>query len=211
MPTFVKLFHTTANYGKIIPAPLRSDDPDVAVPVLWTMVVPQASRSAQRAKGNGAKKKSSGPCCKHHLRIVSLPQAQFVDWSGEDSESEWSLYYVCERPGDNSQHTFFKYVLFCTSDGNSPLKTCKDWKKYTEALQGVKPRELFSRLGQIWDEWDFGSGESGKTNHFHIGILGATAFSQYTDENEADWRQLRPHVPPVHRQSDEEARQSVGV
>lgn len=204
MPTFVKLFHTVANYGKVIPVPTRSNDADVNVPALWTMIVPGNKSQGKGAKGKGVKGKPSEPCCKHHIRTVSLPQAQFVDWAGEESESEWSLFFVCERPGDDSRHTFFKYVLFCTSDGKSPLKTCKDWKKYQEAFSGVKPRELFSRLGQLWDEWGFGSGRSGGTNHFHIGILGATAFSQYADENEAEWRQLRPDLPRVHCQSDEE-------
>lgn len=204
MTTFVKLFHTTANYGKVIPAPMRSNDPDIGVPAMWVMVVPQAKRSARKGRGNGGKGGSCEPCCKHHLRIVSLPQAQFVDWAGEENESEWSLFFVNEQPGDNNQHTFFKYVLFCTSDGDSLLKTCRSWRSYQEAFSDVKPRELFRRLGQMWDEWGFGSGNSDETNHFHVGILGATAFSQYTDENEAEWLDLRPDLPRVHRQNDQE-------
>lgn len=203
MPTFVKLYHTTANYGKVIPVPTRSNDADVGVPALWTMVVPEVNGPARRAAGKGAKGKPSEPCCKHHLRTVSMPQAQFVDWAGEESESEWSLFFVCERPGDDSQHAFFKYVLFCTSDGSSPLEACKGWKKYQEAFSGVRPRELFRRLGQVWDEWGFGGGSSGGASHFHVGILRATAFSQYADENEAKWRHLRPDLPRVHRQSDD--------
>lgn len=207
MATFVKVFHTCSNYGKVIPVLTRSNDADINVPALWAMVVP-GDKSSKQAKGKGTRGKGSKekvcePCCKHHLRVVSLPQAQFVDWAGEERESEWSLFFVCERPGDDSGHTFFKYVLFCTSDGKSPLKTCKNWKKYQEAFSGVKPRELFSRLGQLWDEWDFASGGPGKTSHFHIGILGATPFSQYTDENEAKWQHLRPDLPSVHRRSDE--------
>lgn len=206
MPTFINLFHTTANYGKVIPAPTRSNDPDLQVPALWVMVVPQAHRPERKGKGKrkGATGNSSEPCCKHHPRIVSLQQAQFADWAGEESESEWSLFYVCERPGEISGHTFFKYVLFCTSEGSSPLRACKGWKKYQEEFSGVRPQELFKHLGQMWDDWGFGKGNSGETNHFHIGILGATAFGQYTDENKADWEHLRPDVPSVHRQNDEE-------
>ncbi|CAK0906093.1 unnamed protein product [Prorocentrum cordatum] len=102
MPTFVKLFHTTANYGKVIPVPTRSNDPDIGVPALWAMVVPHGDRSMRKGKGKGTKASLSEPCCKHHLRTVSLPQAQFIDWAGEDRESEWSLFFVGERPGDNS-------------------------------------------------------------------------------------------------------------
>eukprot|EP00928_Gymnodinium_smaydae_P088365 TRINITY_DN72467_c0_g1_i1.p1 TRINITY_DN72467_c0_g1~~TRINITY_DN72467_c0_g1_i1.p1 ORF type:complete len:449 (+),score=72.47 TRINITY_DN72467_c0_g1_i1:80-1348(+) len=202
MPTFVKLFHSTASYGRVIPVPTRSNDHDVGVPALWTAVVPRDGMKTWTGKGSGTKAGSNDPCCKHHPRVVSLPQAQFVDWAGEDGESEWSLFFVNEQPGDNKRHTFFKYVLFCSSDGSSLLKTCKNWKRYEEVFSGVKPRELFRQLGQLWDQWGFGITKSGDTNHFHIGILGATAFSQYKDENETAWRHLRPDVPKVHAKEE---------
>lgn len=193
------MFHTTANYGRVIPAPARSNDPDIGIPALSVMVVPKVSGSRRKGafgrKSEQLQAKSTEPCCKHHPRIVSIPQALFVDWAGEESESEWSLFFVCEHAVNDPPQKAFKYILFCTSDPNSPLQMCKGWKKYKEAFSGAKPRDLFHHLGQMWDQWSFN-----KNSHFHIGILGTTAFSQYTDMNEAEWMHLRPDVPSVHRQ-----------
>eukprot|EP00448_Togula_jolla_P008508 CAMPEP_0170615212 /NCGR_PEP_ID=MMETSP0224-20130122/25217_1 /TAXON_ID=285029 /ORGANISM="Togula jolla, Strain CCCM 725" /LENGTH=391 /DNA_ID=CAMNT_0010940929 /DNA_START=156 /DNA_END=1331 /DNA_ORIENTATION=- len=171
------------------------------------MVVAEKNKSARK----GTPTRQLGPCCKHNPRMVSMPQALFVDWAGEESESEWSLFFVKEQPGDDPHHTFFKYVLFCTTasgnsatDANSLLHACKGWRKYEEAFSGVRPRDLFRNLGQLWDDWGFGSKDTDEqsVNHFHIGILGASPFNQYVEENEAEWMHLRPDLPSVHRKED---------
>jgi len=115
----------------------------------------------------------------------------FTDWGGDGAE--WSLFFVNERPGVAAGHTFYKYVLVCTSGTHSH----KPWRKFQKVFSG-RPATLFKKLGQVWDEWFKDAG-----NHFHVGVVGATAFSQYTDENEAEWKHLRPDLPAIHGERKE--------
>lgn len=178
----IKLFHTTSNYNKVLPGFTAKIDKDIGVKALWTSV----------ASGDAIE-----PCCNHHQRVISLGLELFKEWSLEDQHAKWTLFYVTETSGNAHGHTFYKYLLIL-SEKHDELKECKGSTKYKEVFT-VRTKGLFHELGKVYRQWFRTNSEKEITEHFHIGIVGGTAFDTYRDENESQWAHLRPDLPKVHQ------------
>jgi len=179
----VKLWHTTSNYNKVLPGVSAGSDQDIGIRALWTSITAGTALE---------------PCCKHHLRIVSLSPQLFADWVSDDDWAKWTLLYVAETHGQAPNHTFYKYVLCPSEKKEYLLKDCKNSGKYEHAFT-VHTKHLFKELAKFQQKW-FGTATTNEVSrHFHVGILGATPFDQYQDENYKEWKHLRPNLPKVHQ------------
>lgn len=179
----IKIFHTTSNYNKVLPGQTSKIDQDIGVRALWTSVVGEDEIE---------------PCCKHHLRVISLGHELFVEWALDDEWADWTLMYVNETPGNATDHKFYKYVLFLSEKRDELLKGCKGSKHYQEAFT-VRTKGLLHELGKFYRKYFRPTPGKPATGHFHICVLGGSAFDQYQEENEAEWSHLRPDLPKVHQ------------
>lgn len=152
------IIHSTNYLGSKLSASFAKTDKESGANALWFQCVPGMSHRARQ-------------CCNAYGdRKIKMTPNWFAGWLSSKGKVKWHIYKISERPGNNPNHFFFKYIIVKSGDAFDN----KAVNNFQRVEQNIKSHELWNKLAAITFQDKYRNRNDRRIfNHVHVGVVGA--------------------------------------